>query len=99
MPPTLLPALKELNSLVGLREVKERSVNLRDAVLLERERVTVTNMASTMVTLVLNSPALDFVDLSSLRVPPSTRQLARGQRCGSRRRAASRSLSHHPSSF
>ena len=36
--------------------------------LTERERVSVTNLASTMVTLLLSNPALRAADLSSLRL-------------------------------
>jgi len=36
--------------------------------LTERERVSVTNLASTMVTLLLSNPALRSADLSSLRL-------------------------------
>jgi acyl-coenzyme A synthetase/AMP-(fatty) acid ligase len=34
----------------------------------ERERVTASNVASTMITLMVNSPLMPVLDLSSLRV-------------------------------
>ncbi len=56
-------------TLVGGRHVTYPSFNAVEALLLiERERVTVTNVASTMISMLVNNPLVQQLDLTCLRV-------------------------------
>ncbi len=56
-------------TLVGGRHVTYPSFNAVEALLLiERERVTVTNVASTMISMLVNNPLVEQLDLTCLRV-------------------------------
>ena len=56
-------------TLVGGRHVIQHAFNSLDALLLmEQEQVTVVNMASTMVAMLVNNPVVETLDLRSLRV-------------------------------
>jgi len=56
-------------TLVGGRHVTYPAFNAVEALLLiERERVTVTNVASTMISMLVNNPLVEQLDLTCLRV-------------------------------
>lgn len=56
-------------TLVGGRHVTYPAFNAAEALLLiERERVTVTNVASTMISMLVNNPLVEQLDLTCLRV-------------------------------
>ena len=56
-------------TLVGGRHVTYPTFNAVEALLLlERERITVTNVASTMISMMVNNPLAEQLDLTALRV-------------------------------